>query len=400
MTTEISGSLLSVTGSKAWRGEELTNGFLMRNADGRVAAITQSGTIDLTSNPAVQQAVPFGNGLVRLLGDANAAEINALKSGAAGDSVYQFAGIVKYEPGWAISHPVQNWGIPAFSKFTAITRGIVGYKFSQKENQSNADYLAFIKGDKTKVTAIDTFDDWMAALAAAPVIGSNLYLLISVITGFPKVIVGGPDKHTVVIPAGHMLVAQAVVFEPENGMVGFEIDGDISYGVAGEHEVDVYSINYNGNSNTSGAVPVDNTNYNPGDAIRVAANSGGLARTGYVFKGWNTDSRGSGITYAPADVIAMGQADITLYALWAPVFTVTYLGNGNTSGAVPVDSDTYETSEDVTVLTNSGTLALTGYTFSGWNTAANGSGVTYPVGSTFVMGDENVVLYALWIVEG
>ena len=395
MATEMSGSLLSVTGSKAWKGEELTNGFLMRNADGRVAAITQSGTIDLTSNPVVQQAVPFGNGLVRLLGDVDE-EPNALKSGAAGDSVYQFAGIVKYEPGWAISHPVQNWGIPAFSKFTSITRGIVGYKFSQKNNQPNADYLAFIKGDKTKVTAIDTFDDWMAALAAAATIGSNLYLLISVITGFPKVIVGGPDKHTVSIPAGHMLVAQAVVFEPENGMVGFEIDGDISYGAAGEHEVDVYSINYNANSSTSGAVPVDNTNYNPGDGITVAANSRGLARIGYVFKGWNTASNGSGITYAPADVIAMGQSDITLYALWAPVFTVTYNGNGNTGGTVPVDAETYETSEEVTVLTNSGTLVRENFTFAGWNTAANGSGVTYPVGSAFVMGDENISLYALW----
>lgn len=396
MNTEMSGSLLSVTGSKAWKGEELTNGFLMRNVDGRVAAITQSGTIDLTSNPAVQQAVPFGNGLVRLLDDANAAEINALKSGVAGDSVYQFAGIVKYEPGWAISHPVQNWGIPAFSKFTAITRGLVGFKFSQKDNQPNADYIAFIKGDKTKVTAIDTFDDWMTALAAATDIGSNLYLLISVITGFPKVIVGGPDKHTVVIPAGHMLVAQAVVFEPENGMVGFEIDGDISYGVAGEHEVDVYSVNYNANSSTSGAVPVDRTNYNPGDGITVAANSGGLARTGYVFKGWNTASNGSGITYAPADVIAMGQADITLYALWAPVFTVTYLGNSNTGGVVPVDAETYETGEEVTVLTNSGTLVRENFTFVGWNTVADGSGVTYPAGSAFVMGDENISLYALW----
>ena len=230
MATEMSGSLLSVSGVKAWKGGELTNGFLMRNADGRVAAITQSGTIDLTGNAAVTNAVPFGNGLIRLMEDADAAQINALKSGAPGNSVYQFAGVVKYEPGWAISHPVQNWGIPSFSKFTSITRGIVGYKFSQKTGQSNADYLAFIKGDKSKVTAIDTFDDWMTALAAATAIGSNLYLLVSVLTGFPKVIVGGADKHAVVIPAGHMLIAQAVVFEPENGMVGFEIDGDISYG--------------------------------------------------------------------------------------------------------------------------------------------------------------------------
>lgn len=397
MPTEMTGSLLSVTGNKAWRGEELTNGFLMRNADGRVAAITQSGTIDLSDNAAVTAAVPFGNGLIRLLEDANVSEINALKSGAPGDSVYQFAGVVKYEPGWAISHPVQNWGIPAFSKFTAITRGIVGYKFSLKSGQTNADYLAFLKGDKSKVTAIDTFDDWMTALAAADVIGSNLYLLISVLTGFPKVVVGGPDKHSVVIPAGHMLIAQAVVFEPENGMVGFEIDGDISYGVAGEAEADVYSITYDDNEATSGTVPVDTNTYLPGASVTVAANTGTLARTGYSFAGWNTAANGSGITYAPAAVFTAGPVDLTLYALWVAEYTVTYNGNGSDGGTVPVDAATYENGEAVTVSDNTGTLTLSGSTFSGWNTAANGSGITYPVGSIFAMGAANVTLYAIWV---
>jgi len=316
MSTEMTGSLLSVSGSKAWRGEELTNGFLMRNADGRVAAITQSGTIDLTDNAAVQQAVPFGNGLVRVLEDVGLGDSNALKSGVPGDSVYQFAGIVKYEPGWAISHPVQNWGIPAYSKFTAITRGIVGFKFSQKLGETNADYLAFIKGDKTKVTAIDTYSDWMDALAAATVIGSNLYLLVSVLTGFPKVVVGGPDKHTVVIPDGHMLVAQAVVFEPENGMIGFEIDGDISYGAAGEAEVDVYSVTYNANGADSGTVPVDATNYLPGQPITVRDNTGTLVLATKTFSGWNTAANGSGITYPVGSIFAAGVEDITLYALW------------------------------------------------------------------------------------
>jgi hypothetical protein len=397
MATEMSGSLLSVAGTKAWKGGELTNGFLMRNADGRVAAITQSGTIDLTGNAAVQQAVPFGNGLVRLLADAGLSDINALKSGVPGNSVYQFAGIVKYEPGWAISHPVQNWGIPAFSKFTTITRGIVGYKFSQKANQTNADYLAFIKGDKSKVTAIDTFEDWMTALAAAPTIGSNLYLIFSILTGFPKVIVGGPDKHSVSVPEGHVLVAQAVVFEPENGMVGFELDGDIAYGSAGEAEVDVYSVTYNGNGSTGGTVPVDTHTYLPGSSITLAANTGTLAKTGSSFVGWNTAADGSGISYAPGAVIAAGNADLTLYAEWAVEYTVTYNGNGSDGGTVPVDSGTYNTGEAVTVAANSGTLTLTGSTFSGWNTAANGSGITYPVGSSFVMGEANVTLYALWV---
>ena len=395
MGTVMTGGLLSVSGSKAWKGGELTNGFLMRNADGRVAAITQSGTIDVSANAAVVEAVPFGNGLIRVLSDVDS-DSNLLKSGAAGASVYQFAGIVKYEPGWAISHPVQNWGIPAFSKFTAITRGIVGYKFSQKSGQSNADYLAFLKGDKTKVTAIDAFADWMTALAAATVIGSNLYLLISVLTGFPKVVVGGPDKHSVVIPAGHMLIGQAVVFEPENGMIGFELDGDVSYGAAGENEVDVYTVTYDDNDSTSGAVPTDSNSYLPLAQITVKTNSGTLAKTGYSFGGWNTAANGSGTTYAPGAKIS-ASADITLYALWVPEYTVTYNGNGSTGGTVPTDANTYNNGEAVTVADNTGTLVKSGSTFSGWNTAANGSGITYPVGSSFAMGAANVVLYAIWV---
>ena len=395
MNTEMSGGLLSVAGSKAWKGGELTNGFLMRNADGRVAAITQSGTIDISDNAAVTQAVPFGNGLIRLFSDV-ASDANILKSGAAGNSVYQFAGVVKYEPGWAISHPVQNWGIPSFSKFTAITRGIVGYKFSQKSGQSNADYLAFLKGDKTKVTAIDTYTEWLAALAAATVIGSNLYLLISVLTGFPKVIVGGPDKHSVSVPVGHILVGQAVVFEPENGMIGFELDGDVSYGAAGENEVDVYTVTYDDNESTSGTVPTDSNSYLPATEITVKTNSGTLAKTGYSFGGWNTAANGSGTTYAPGAKIS-ASADITLYAVWVAEYTVTYNGNGNTGGAVPTDDLTYNNGEAVTVKTNSGTLVKSGSTFSGWNTAADGSGITYPVGSVFTMGTANVTLYAIWV---
>jgi len=232
MPTVMSGSLLSVTGTKAWKGGELTNGFLMKNADGRVSAITQSGSLDMSGNTAVTQAAPYGNGLVRVLSDVDAVNVNALRSGAAGASIYQFAGVIKYEASWAISHPVQNWGIPAYSKFTCVSRGIVGYKFSQKSGQSNADYLAFLKGDKTKVTAIDTYTEWAAALKAGTIIGQTLYLCFSIQTGFPRVIVGVADRAAITVPAGYMLVGQAVVYEPENGMIGFELDGDVVYGAA------------------------------------------------------------------------------------------------------------------------------------------------------------------------
>ena len=74
---------------------------------------------------------------------------------------------------------------------------------------------------------------------------------------------------------------------------------------------------------------------------------------------------------------------------------VTYNGNGNTGGSVPTDSNSYLAGATVSVL-SSGTLTKTGYLFTGWNTAAGGSGTAYTPASTFTMGTVNVILYAQW----
>ena len=63
---------------------------------------------------------------------------------------------------------------------------------------------------------------------------------------------------------------------------------------------------------------------------------------------------------------------------------------------MPVDSGPYLAGATVTVLGNTGSLVKTGYTFTGWNTAANGSGTSYIAGNTFTMGSSNVTLYAQW----
>lgn len=314
MNNEYTGSLISVAGTRAWKGSELTNGFLMRNADGRVAAITQAGTMDASDNAAITEAVPYGSGLVRVVTDIDTGDVNTLKSGVPANAVYQFGGIMKYEPGWAASHPVQNWGVPSFAKFTAITRGIVGFKHSKKDGASDADYIAFLKGDKSKIDAVDVFTDWLDLLGAATAIGSNLYLLIDVTTGFPKVVVGGPNIFSVSVPVGFMLVAKASVFEPENGMVGFELDGNVAYGAA---DGTTYNVTYDGNTNTGGAVLTDATTYTYGeDATVLGENT--LVKTGFTFAGWSLSADGSGTLYAEGDEVEITE-DTTLYAVWEAV---------------------------------------------------------------------------------
>lgn len=175
---------------------------------------------------------------------------------------------------------------------------------------------------------------------------------------------------------------------------------NITYTYTGVTAGATYGVVYSGNGNTGGAVPTDATAYTTGQTVTVKANSGNLVRTGHVFGGWNTLANGTGTNYtAGSGTFAMGSANVTLYATWTPSFTVTYQGNGSTSGSVPTDATTYLAGQTVTVKTNSGNLAKTGSVFAGWNTAADGSGTSYTAGTgTFAMGAANIILYARWTV--
>ncbi len=82
------------------------------------------------------------------------------------------------------------------------------------------------------------------------------------------------------------------------------------------------------------------------------------------------------------------------YLSFLPVYTITYNANGAETGSVPTDANKYRTNETPTVLGNIGTLAKTGYAFSGWNTQADGSGIAYAAGANLAKIGSNVVLYA------
>ncbi|MEI6092538.1 MAG: InlB B-repeat-containing protein [bacterium] len=79
----------------------------------------------------------------------------------------------------------------------------------------------------------------------------------------------------------------------------------------------------------------------------------------------------------------------------ATYYTVHYNGNGNTGGSVPVDSNNYNDGATVTVKPLAD-LVHTGYTFANWNTAADGTGISYSPDSTFQIASANVTLYARW----
>jgi uncharacterized repeat protein (TIGR02543 family) len=94
---------------------------------------------------------------------------------------------------------------------------------------------------------------------------------------------------------------------------------------------------------------------------------------------------GEGLESAASEI----SSDATLYS-------VTYDGNNNTAGSAPIDPRTYRHTKSVTVL-GQGTLERSGFTFAGWNGAADGSGTAYAPLSVFKMGPGDMTLYAKWV---
>lgn len=83
------------------------------------------------------------------------------------------------------------------------------------------------------------------------------------------------------------------------------------------------------------------------------------------------------------------------------VYAVSYNKNGGTIANLP-SGGTYAAGEEVTVAAKpDGTVNKSGYTFTGWNTANDGSGEHYDAdGSTsFTMPSEAVTLYAEWTAK-
>ncbi len=157
------------------------------------------------------------------------------------------------------------------------------------------------------------------------------------------------------------------------------------------------TVTYDGNGSDGGSIPTDPSSPYTFGGTATVAGAGTMTRTGFNFGGWNTASNGSGIDYSPSTTFTIYNAT-TLYAKWIPVgsYTLTYDGNGNTSGSVPVDANNpHAGGSTVTVLGNTGSLTRTSFTFSGWNTAADGSGTNYNSADTFTI-NADTTLYARW----
>ena len=157
-----------------------------------------------------------------------------------------------------------------------------------------------------------------------------------------------------------------------------------------------YSIQFNGNGSTSGTMANLAMTYDV--AKNLTANT--FKKTGYVFSGWATTATGK-VTYSDKQSVknltTTNGATITLYAVWTPItYTIKFNGNGSSSGSMSNLAMVYDTAKALTA----NAYKRTGYSFNGWNTAADGSGAKYTdkqsVKNLTTTQGATVNLYAQW----
>ena len=152
---------------------------------------------------------------------------------------------------------------------------------------------------------------------------------------------------------------------------------------------------WSANSNTitfdanGGSGSMSNQNINTAASANLSTNT--FTKAGYSFAGWATTALGS-VAYADAASYTMGTGNVTLYAKWtANNNTITFNANGGTGS---MSNQTIATAASANLSTN--TYTYSGSVFSGWNTAADGSGTSYADGASYTMGTSSVTLYAQW----
>lgn len=151
--------------------------------------------------------------------------------------------------------------------------------------------------------------------------------------------------------------------------------------------------------NTTGSTP--DTTGNTGDTVTISQNS--FDRPGYTFTGWSTSKRGDP-SLNPGDKHTLEPGTTTVWAQWKA--NPAHLVYNSNIGGIGSETRTVDGVVDQTVKTIDNPFDRPGYTFSGWNTQADGKGKAYDPGADYTLtaNDKSTpkntsVLYAQWTIN-
>lgn len=160
-----------------------------------------------------------------------------------------------------------------------------------------------------------------------------------------------------------------------------------------------YTVKFDGNGAQGGYVS-DMTQCRYDEVYSLTPNV--YTKRFHVFREWNTQPDGSGKAYenmaSVKNLSAENGAVITLYAQWKmTTYNIAFDGNGATAGMMNgITGCKY----DVAAALTGNNYVRTGYTFTGWNTKADGTGTAYADGESVKnLTDADgvtVTLYAQW----
>lgn len=154
------------------------------------------------------------------------------------------------------------------------------------------------------------------------------------------------------------------------------------------------------NNSTTASKDTKKKYYNNGNTVKPSFTLSQASKSGWSYRGWSTSNAAdaninNNITYGDVDVRSTTftrDSNITLYGIYYQVVSLTYNGNGASSGSVDgywtwrMYNSSNKTYNPTTTLKANG-FSRDGYSFTGWNLGAVGATVTL---------DGDKVAYSQW----
>ena len=163
-----------------------------------------------------------------------------------------------------------------------------------------------------------------------------------------------------------------------------------------------YKVKYDANGGTG---TMSDSSYTYGVAKALSANN--FTKDNFKFKCWNTKADGTGVNYTDKQSISIAE-DLTLYAQWSSNdstgdeddLAIKYFIKYNKNGGIGTMSNSEHKYGYASNLSKNKFTRI-GYTFVGWNTRADGTGISYTDGQTISnlasSNGDTITLYAQWL---
>lgn len=175
--------------------------------------------------------------------------------------------------------------------------------------------------------------------------------------------------------------------------------------VMGDEPVALYAVFKTGvtvgyyNGTTSIATQTKERYYNNGNIANPSFTLTQKALSGWAARGWSTGTTAAASILYNNGATFTRDSNITLYGMYYQTVTVSYNGNGNTSGSVAADSGIryYNSNGAVanpSFMLKSNSFAKTGYTFVKWG-LNSATGTQYAPGTSVSLAG-SITMYAIW----